>query len=275
LIQVNGNFLYFFQICSIKIELMKVHHLRNATMVLETSNKVILVDPMLGEKGTQPPFAFFRFKAQRNPIVSLPENCKEILEKVTHCLITHQHPDHLDKEAEEFLIQKNIPVIVSVKDEKALSKKGLNIIQTVDYWKRTDFLGGKIEGVPARHGYGFIAKPAGNVMGFYIELPNQPSIYLSSDTIYTNDVDKVLKDYKPQISVVAAGSAQFDIFKPLLMTVDDVIRFTKNAPGKVIANHMEAVNHCPTTRADLRQKLTNKGFITKTYVPDDGQVIEF
>ena len=74
---------------------------------------------------------------------------------------------------------------------------------------------------------GFVAKPAGIVMGFYIELPNQPSIYLSSDTIYTEEVDKVLKEYKPEISVVAAGSAQFDIFKPLLMTVADVIKFTK------------------------------------------------
>ena len=226
------------------LRIMKIQHFRNATMVIEAGDKVILIDPMIGPKGTLPPFAFFRFKPKRNPIVSFPENCHPILEKVTHCLITHQHPDHIDKEGEKYLIQKNTPVICSVLDEQAFRKKGLNVVQTVAYWKRTNFLGGKIEGIPARHGYGFVAKPAGNVMGFYIELPNQPSIYLSSDTIYTDDVDKVLKEYQPAISVVAAGSAQFDIFKPLLMTVEDVIRFTKNAPGKVIANHLEAVNGC-------------------------------
>ena len=196
------------------------------------------------------------------------------MEKITHCLITHQHPDHIDKEGEKYLIENNIPVICSELDAKAFRKKGLNVVQTVAYWKRDEFLGGKIEGIPARHGYGFVAKPAGNVMGFYIELPNQPSIYLSSDTVYTDDVDKVLREYKPEISVVAAGSAQFDIFKPLLMTVEDVVTFTKNAPHKVIANHMEAVNHCPTTREGLKQRLTEEKLIDKTYIPNDGDWIE-
>ncbi|MEL7120232.1 MAG: MBL fold metallo-hydrolase [Bacteroidota bacterium] len=253
---------------------MKIQHFRNATMVIEADDKVILVDPMLGKIGTMPPFSFFRFKPKRNPTVSLPESTQATLEKVTHCLITHKHPDHIDKDAEQYLIKNNIPVICSVLDKDVFTKKGLNVVQTVEYWKRSDFLGGHIEGIPARHGYGFVAKPAGNVMGFYIEFPNQPSIYLSSDTIYTDDVDKVLKKYKPEISVVAAGSAQFDIFKPLLMTVEDVVKFVKNAPGKVIANHMEAVNHCPTTREDLRRRLTDEGLIEKSYIPNDGDWLE-
>lgn len=254
---------------------MKVHHIRNATMILETQEQVILLDPMLGPKGSMPPFTFFRFKPRKNPIVDLPQNCKSILDKVTHCVITHNHPDHLDKEGIKFLVKNGIPVTCSRLDEKTFRKKGLNIVQSLEYWKRVDFLDGKIEGIPARHGYGFIAKPAGNVMGFYIELPNQPSIYLSSDTIYTNDVKRVLTKYKPELSVVAAGSAQFDIFKPLLMTIDDVISFSKDAPGKVIANHLEAVNHCPTTRQNLRELFNSEGLTDKTFIPEDGDILEF
>ena len=253
---------------------MRIQHFRNATMVIETDDQVILVDPLLGPKGTMPPFSIFRSKPRKNPIVPLPENCQPVLQRVTHCLITHRHPDHIDKEAEKYLTQKNIPVTCSILDEKAFRKKGFNVVKMVKYWERTDFLGGKIEGIPARHGYGFVAKPAGNVMGFYIELSNQPSIYLSSDTIYTDDVDKVLKEYRPGVSVVAAGTAQFDIFKPLLMTVDDVVLFTRNAPGKVIANHLEAVNHCPTTRKELKKRLMDEGLLEKSYVPDDGDWIE-
>lgn len=250
---------------------MKIQHFRNATMTIEVEDQVILVDPMIGPKGTMPPFTFFRFKPRKNPIVGLPKVCKPTLEKVTHCLITHNHPDHLDQKAERYLVEKNIPVTCSILDEKAFRKKGLNVVLTLEYWKRTEFLGGTIEGIPARHGYGFVAKPAGKVMGFYIELPNEPSVYLSSDTIYTDDVKKVLNNYKPEISVAAAGSAQFDIFKPLLMTVDDVIAFTKDAPGKVIANHLEAVNHCPTTRKGLRKRLTTEGLQDKTWIPEDGE----
>ena len=60
-------------------------------------------------------------------------------------------------------------------------------------------------------------------------LPNQKSIYLSSDTIYTDSVDKVLKDYKPEISVLACGTAQFDLFKQLIMDIDDILKFVKNS----------------------------------------------
>lgn len=254
---------------------MKIHHLRNATIIIEANDKIILVDPMLGSKGSMPPFTFFRFKPKKNPTVELKEASKPILNKVTHCLITHLHPDHLDKEAEKFLIENHIPIFCSFKDEKKLIEKGLNVTQTIDYWKQTNFLGGKIEGIPAQHGYGFTAKLGGNVMGFYIELPNQPSLYISSDTIYTDAVDKVLMEYKPKISVVAAGSAQFDIFKPLLMTIEDIVKFIKNSPHKVIANHMEAVNHCPTTRKQLKSILDKERLLTKTYIPEDGQTIDF
>ena len=254
---------------------MKIQHLRNASLIIEADDKVILVDPMLGKVGTLPPFSFFRFKMRKNPTVPLPENSKSTLKKVTHCLITHNHPDHIDTEAEKFLTERNIPVICSVLDEKTFRKKGLNVIQTINYWEKSPFLGGTIEGIPAKHGYGFVAKPAGNVMGFFIALPKRPSIYISSDTIYTDDVDAVLKKYNPEISIVAAGSAQFDIFKPLLMTIDDIVKFVENAPHKVIANHMEAVNHCPTTRVKLKSILTQKGLLQKTFIPKDGEIITF
>lgn len=254
---------------------MKIHHLRNATMVIEAKDQFILVDPMLGEKGTAgPPFTLFRFKPKRNPILDLPNNAMEIVNKTTHCIITHLHPDHLDKKAEEFLKSNNTPITCSVKDDQILKKRGLNVVETVDYWKKSDFLGGTVEGIPARHGYGFVAKPMGNVMGFYIQLPNEKTIYLSADTIYTENVDKVLKQYKPDINVVACGTAQLDIFKPLLMTIDDIITFTNNAPGIVIANHLEAVNHCPTTRVQLATELKKQGLIEKIRIPNDGETIE-
>ncbi|MGL4630042.1 MAG: MBL fold metallo-hydrolase [Leadbetterella sp.] len=251
---------------------MKIHHLRNATMILEVGEKVILVDPMLSEKGKMgPTLTLFRFKRQRNPIVDLPDNAKSLIQTTTHCLITHLHPDHLDKEGEEFLRSKKIPVICSLKDEETLRKKGLNVSQVVDYWVESDFLGGKIQGIPATHGYGFIAKPMGNVMGFYIEFPDDKSIYLSSDTVYTDDVHKVLIQFKPDIAVLASGTAQFDVFQPVLMRMDDILKFIRNAPKNVIANHLEAVNHCPTTRDKVREEVFKNGLSEKTFIPMDGE----
>lgn len=245
-------------------------------MVIESHDTIILVDPMLGAKGTAgPSFTLFRYKARRNPIIDLPDHAMAIVNKSTHCLITHLHPDHLDKAAEAFLKSKQLPVICSIKDEHTLRKRGLNVTQVINYWEPTAFLGGTIEGIPAVHGYGFIAKPMGNVMGYFLKLPNEQSIYLSSDTIYTNDVHKVLTTYKPDISVVASGRAQLDLFQPLLMKMEDIVRFVKTAPAKVIANHLQAVNHCPITREELAAELTSKGVLEKTYIPEDGEVMHF
>ena len=97
---------------------MKIHHIRNATMIIETGEHVILVDPMLGAKGTAgPPFTLFRFKPKCNPIVDLSDNCQPILDKVTHCLISHKHPNYIDKAAEAFLKEESIPVTCSILDE--------------------------------------------------------------------------------------------------------------------------------------------------------------
>ncbi len=255
---------------------MKIHHIRNATLIIESQDKFILVDPMIGKKGTAaPPFAFIRFKPKRNPIVDLPDNAIELIERTTHCLITHLHADHFDKAAISFLRETQIPVICSFNDEAEIRKKGIQVSQTINYWEEQDFLGGKIQGIPAVHGYGYVAKPMGNVMGYHIELPNEKSIYISSDTIYTNDVHKALTELKPDISVVASGSAQLDLFQPLLMRMEDILKFIKNAPGKVIANHLEAVNHCPTKRTQIRKEISVMNLSDKVLIPEDGKCMNF
>jgi L-ascorbate metabolism protein UlaG (beta-lactamase superfamily) len=254
---------------------MKLHHLRNATLVIETEKHVILIDPMLGKRKTIPPFTLFRYKPKRNPLTALPKNSREILSKVTICLITHLHSDHLDKAGEVFLKSKSIPVICSAKDEKRLTQRGLTVLQTLDYWQSQDFLDGKITGIPALHGYGFVAKLMGNVMGFFIELEDEKSVYISSDTIFTNDVQKVLTELKPDIATVACGTARLDFGQPLLMRMDDILKFTKLAPGKVFANHLEALNHCPTTREELKQTLIENNLLSKTIVPNDGECVEY
>lgn len=254
---------------------MKLHHLRNATLVIETETDVILVDPMLGKRKTIPPFTIFRYKPKRNPLVALPKNSREILSKVTLCLITHLHPDHIDKAGEVFLRRKSVPVVCSAKDEKSLLQRGLNIIQTLNYWDPQPFLKGRIIGIPALHGYGFIAKLMGNVMGFYIELPNEKSVYVSSDTIFTPDVQKALIELKPDIATVACGTARLDFGQPLLMRMNEILKFAALAPGKVFANHLEALNHCPTTREELRQALTENNLLSKVAIPSDGTSVEY
>jgi L-ascorbate metabolism protein UlaG (beta-lactamase superfamily) len=115
----------------------------------------------------------------------------------------------------------------------------------------------------------------GNVMGFYIELPNEKSIYLSADTIYTDDVHRVLTQLKPEVAVVACGTAQLDVFQPLLMRMDDILKFVQNALNKVIANHLETVNHCPRNRNQLKVEVSKIGLSDKVFIPNDGESVMY
>ena len=261
---------------------MKIHHLRNATFVIESRANHILIDPMLSGKGELPPFAWFRHKPEHNPTVSLPENASQILGQVTHCLITHsqtfgikalQHTDHLDALGESFLRDKKIPVVCREQDAAYLKKYGITVETALNYWQPKQLLGGEITAVPAQHGHGWIHNLMANGAGFYLQLPGEPSIYISGDTVYTKEVERALTELKPDIAVVAAGSASLDVGGPILMPLEEIITFVRGAPHKVIANHLEALNHCPTTRSHLKQTLENNGLLSKTFIPNDGETL--
>ena len=74
---------------------------------------------------------------------------------------------------------------------------------------------------------------------------------------------------------MASGTATLDISKPILMSMDELIQFVCTAPGKVVANHLESLNHCPTTRKQLKQELESNGLLSKVYIPNDGDVLTF
>lgn len=263
---------------------MKIHHLRNATFVIESGKHFILIDPMLGAKGSIPPFSVMRFKAQKNPLVDLPTGADDLLEKVTHCLITHsqtfgfkplQHGDHLDAAGEALLCRKKTPVTTPAKDKAYLEKYGMNVELGLQDWETRAFPGGRITAVPAQHGHGWIHKVMANGVGFFLQLDNEPSIYISGDTVLTKDVKRALTELKPDIAVLAAGQAQMDVGNPLLMSKNEITEFIHLAPGKVLANHMEALNHCPVDRPMLRNMLQQNGQTDKVLIPEDGETLEF
>ena len=47
------------------------------------------------------------------------------------------------------------------------------------------------------------------------------------------------------------------------------------AKAQVVANHMEAVSHCPVQRDDLRRAADDAGLGERLYIPQDGETMEF
>lgn len=262
---------------------MRIHQVRNATLLIELGSRTVLVDPMLGPRGSIPPLTLFRFRPRRNPLVELPEGFESKLERVDACLVTHsralnlrflQHLDHLDPAGERYLSQRGVPVGCPARDAAYLGKYGLKVEWACSPLEEIAFFEGSIQAIPAVHGYGWIHRLMANGVGFLLRFPGEPSLYISGDTVLTDEVRRVLVEERPDIAVVAAGRAQLDIGRPLLMSEEDVLEFARLAPGLVVANHMDALNHCPVRRGDLRRMLQDRGLEDKVLVPEDGEVIQ-
>ncbi|MBM7060583.1 MBL fold metallo-hydrolase [Pseudomonas sp. UL073] len=257
---------------------MNIQQIRNATLILELGPHRVLVDPMLARKDALPPLRLFGAR-QRNPLVELPAEADAALEGVTHCLITHcqkGHFDHLDRAAIRWLRSKQLPVICTPHDAPHLARLGLNVLPLgADHTQPGEFLGGRIRTVRCTHGYGVVGRLMEHGVGYLIELPDAPSLYLAGDTVLTPTIREFVSRHQPDVSVVPAGGARFDLGGDIIMGIDEVIEFVRLSRGTVVANHLEAISHCPVSRAALAEAARRAGVAQRLRIPADGETLSF
>jgi len=247
--------------------------LRHATLLIEINGKTILVDPMLSPKDKLDPVQNCGNDI-KFPMVDLPISNAEltqILSEVDVVIVTHLHRDHWDITAQN-LIDKNKLIFCQPNDQDNIRGQGFKNVQSISTsynWK-----GINIIRTNGKHGTGEIGKKMGEVSGFVIDHPGE-SLYLAGDTIWCEDVEKALLTYKPKVTILNTGGARFLTGDPITMTPGDVVNVhEKLSQTKIIAVHMDTVNHCFIKRTDLLQALTEKGLESIVLIPDDGEVIE-
>ena len=253
---------------------MKIHFVRHATFAFEMGDLRVLVDPMLAEAGTAP--AVPNTPNERpNPLVGLPfgdEVVSDLIENTDAVLVTHTHNDHWDERARE-LIPKDRLVLCQPEDEARISGAGFTNVSAVDpglAWK-----GLRLFRTGGRHGTGEIGKQMAPVSGFVIQAEDSPSLYVAGDTIWCEPVEEALLAHRPGVVVVNAGAAQFLEGDPITMTAEDVALVCRTAPeARVIATHMEAINHCLLSRAELAGYLDGEGLSGRVTIPTDGETLE-
>ncbi|MEX6501054.1 MBL fold metallo-hydrolase [Pseudomonas zhanjiangensis] len=257
---------------------MKIQQLRNATLIVELAGKRILVDPMLAPKHALPPLRVFGAR-QRNPCVDLPDGAATALEAVTHCLITHcqkGHFDHLDRAGKKWLRERQIPVICTPEDAGYLARRGLRVEPLPsDHERPSPFLGGQIRTLRCTHGRGLVGRLMEHGVGYLIEVPGEPSLYLSGDTILTPAVRAFVARHRPDVCVVPSGGARFDLGGDIIMGLEETLAFTRGATGQVVANHLEAISHCPVTRMALAAAARAANLDHRLFIPADGEVLTF
>ena len=257
---------------------MLITQLRNATVLLEFQHAGrpvgLLVDPMLAPRGSLPALRYLGTRRQRNPLVDLPAEADAALQRVTHALITHcqrGHFDHLDRAGKQFLRERQIPVLCMPHDAAYLAQRGLQVLPLAGEGRQPFALGGHVTPVACTHGRGWVARFMEHGHGYLLELPGEPSVYLAGDTMLTPTVRDCLARLQPTVSVLPAGGARFDVGAEILMDAADMAEAAQLAHGTLVVNHLQALDHCPTTRAAVRQLAVDGGWADRLWVPEDGE----
>jgi L-ascorbate metabolism protein UlaG (beta-lactamase superfamily) len=249
---------------------MHLHHLRNATTLLSLGEHRLLVDPMLGEVGAMPGFKMFGGGRRRNPLVPLPPGADAALATVTAVVITHEHPDHLDGPGLRWIVERRLPVWTNGVDAPNLAKKGVDVHELCD-----GSLGMRVETIRSRHGQGALGWLMGPVTGYYLSHPGEPSLYVVGDSVLTESVTSTITRLQPDVILAPAGSANMGLGGDILFSVDELVELVKLARGTVVFNHLEALDHCPTTRDGLRRRMAEEGLSERVLIPADGELLSF
>lgn len=250
---------------------MRIRLIRHATLVIEYHGHKILLDPMLDDANARPAIENSP-NPRKNPLVALPEPASEVVQGIEAVLVTHTHSDHWDTAAAN-LIPKSLPFFGQVEDDAKFRAAGFTEVQSIHNevtWNRI-----QIARTGGHHGTGEIAKMLAPVSGFVLSATDEPTLYVAGDTVWCAEVAEALARFKPSVVVLNAGGARFLEGDPITMTAEDVIRVCEAVPmAQVVAVHMEAINHCLLTRADLAFQLEAARVIGQVAIPHDGDWVQ-
>jgi L-ascorbate metabolism protein UlaG (beta-lactamase superfamily) len=259
-----------------KTTFMHIHFLRHATLLLTIHHLKILVDPMLSPLEAMDPIANAG-NQWRIPMVPLPlsdEELQHLIGDLDAVIVTHTHRDHWDASAQT-LLPKHLPLLCQPEDQQTLELAGFSDVLPVI--ESLNWRGLEIDRTGGQHGAGKLGQQMGPVSGFVLMAEGEPTIYIAGDTIWCPQVASALKEFSPDVVILNAGAATYATGGgPITMDEEDVCQVARSIPGaKVIAVHMETINHCRLTRATLRAKTVEAGLEQQIAIPQDGELLAF
>lgn len=246
---------------------------RNATLKIQYAGTVFLIDPVFAEKGT----LMSALGVNSNPRVHLTMPVSAITQDVDAILLTHNHIDHYEPSVKEHL-PLHLPFFTQPEDKEAIEKDGFTQVEAIDSCQTFGEI--RIHRIKGHHGTGKLGKMMGPVSGYMLQANGYPTLYIQGDCIWEDVIRQAVEEFKPEYIVVNSGGAIFPEFSkdfgPIIPDEQMVVSMMKACPHtRFIAVHMDAIDHCQTTRAILRnevryQQMDNGQLI----VPEDGETVE-
>jgi L-ascorbate metabolism protein UlaG (beta-lactamase superfamily) len=249
---------------------MKIQLIRNATLRMKYAGHKFIIDPFLAVKHSLPSYA----GKSPNPLVDLPIPGEQVIEGIEMVIISHLHGDHFDEVAQEML-PKDLPFFCQPGNENQISEKGFLDVTPIEDLMQWN--GISIRRVPGRHGTSkAILRMMGKVSGFVFSAENEPTVYWAGDTVWYEDVEKAIDLYQPEIIITHSGGAVWGQNEFIIMDAEQTINVCEKAPDSlIIAVHLDALDHCVSSRKELQNLTIEKGISSnQLLIPTDGEIIE-
>jgi len=249
---------------------MKIRLVRSATLRIEYAHRSFVIDPYLAAKHSRPSYA----GKSPNPLVDLPCLPLEVITGIELVLVSHLHSDHFDPAAQE-LLPKETPILCQPEDKPELEAKGFDhVIPIAD---RITWQGMTIIRTPCQHGSGEVLAEMGQASGFIFLSEQEPMVYWAGDTVWNETVADIIVRFRPKIIITHSCGAVWGNHVLIVMDAAQTVAVCRAAPeSKVIATHMDAVDHATISRQSLRLYADVNGIRPEQLlIPADGEELSF
>lgn len=176
-------------------------------------------------------------------------------------------------------LPKDIPFYTQPQDKDTLVQDGFTNVEAIEKSKTIGEL--TIHRTTGHHGFGQIGQMMGPVSGYVLMAEGLPTIYIMGDCKWEPCILETVEKYRPDYIVVNSGGAVFPEFSKtdgcIIPDEQEVMAMLDTFPAhiKLIAVHMDAIDHCQTTREILRNEARHHGAdMSRLIIPEDGESLE-
>lgn len=250
---------------------MHIQLVRSATIRVSMAGVTLLIDPWLAGRGEGRSYG----GETRSPLVDLPMPVEAVMDGVDAVLVSHLHSDHFDASAAA-AIGPGTPVYAPARDVGGLKAFGLDQVSAIDGSMRIGTV--EITLTPGRHGPDEVLAAMGEVAGFLLRAPGEPSVYWVGDSILCDEVREVIRSQAPEVIVVHACGADWEGAAPLVMDAQMALETVRlSGSANVVATHLDAVDHATVSRADLDRAAAELDVHQRRRlrIPADGEILTF
>lgn len=251
----------------------QVTYLGGPTVIIEIGGLRLMTDPTLDPIGTKFVLSEKSTEEKLAGPAAFPEQPIDIV------LLSHdQHFDNLDGKGRAFLKEATLTITTKAGAGR-LKETGVNSLGLDPREYRTyeapngDRI--KVTATPARHGPAGVTKITGDVIGFHITVSGSQAfeLYVTGDTVYYNEIEKLGERIDPRYVFVFAGAARPRGPFNLTMGTNDVIDTAHAFPNAtLIPLHSEGWSHYTENNNNLLEAFSILGIADRLQILEPGVV---